>query len=176
MASMRIKGMTEFETMLTRLGDASDATARQALYKAAGIVADAVRQNLENLVEELPVHSGDRYRYLQPDQMYTGVPSQEKQDLLAGLGITPIDVDDHGVYNVKIGFEADTGNERGYDSQPTEKYPKGRPLMMLARSIESGSSVRPKQPFFRPAVNAVKNQAVEAMKKTITDAAEKIVK
>ena len=176
MASLEIKGMTEFEVKLARLGDMADAAARAAVYKAAGIVADAVRQRLEGLEEELPVHAGDRYRYVPPGGSFRAIPSQEKRDLLAGLGVTPISPDEDENWNAKVGFEARTENQKGYDGQPTKKYPKGRPLLMIARSVESGTSMRPKQPFFRPAVDESKKKAVEAMNQAIVAAQEKIMK
>lgn len=174
MAIFEIKGLTEMELKLSKLGTREAQAANEALYAGAAIMCNAVRQNLENIREELPRRPGVRYRYLQPGESYTGVPTRQKRDLLAGLGITPVRPDKNGDPNIKIGFEAETDNARGYDSQPTRKYPKGRPLMMLARSIESGTSIQPKEPFFRPAVEETKEEAVEAMNRVVNAALEQV--
>ncbi len=182
MASFSVKGLAEYETMLSRLAEQSDAVAIRALQAAAKPVADRVRRNLENLQEDFQPRPDAPYRYLSElseggRQSYTGIPPHQKEDLLEALGITPVKVSEDGTYNVKIGFEStQSGNVKGYGSQPTETYPKGQPLLMIARSVESGTSIQPKQPFFRPAVEATKKQAVEEMNRVISEAAEKIMK
>jgi hypothetical protein len=50
----------------------------------------------------------------------------------------------------------------GYNGRPTKKYPNGVPVPMIARSIESGSSVREKNPFIRRAYNNAKSKAQQA--------------
>ena len=67
-----------------------------------------------------------------------------------------------GYYNVKLGFD-------GYDNVKTDSYPHGRPIMMIARSLESGSSVREKHPFIRPAINSSKKAALEACQRIIDE-------
>ena len=46
---------------------------------------------------------------------------------------------------------------------------------MIARSVESGSSVRDKHPFVRPAVNAAKAEALKACEKVIDEETKKIM-
>lgn len=70
-------------------------------------------------------------------------------DLLDSFGIAPPDVDRLGNTNTKIGFE-------GYDR-------KGVPNALKARAMESGTSTQPKKPFVRPAVNKMKQKAIEEM-------------
>lgn len=60
--------------------------------------------------------------------------------------------------NVKLGFD-------GYNGMKTKKYPKGQPNVLLARSIESGSSIAKKRPFVAPAVRKTKKAAEETMAK-----------
>ena len=78
------------------------------------------------------------------------------------LGITPVTMDRDGFWNAKIGFE-------GYDA-------KGVPNQLKARVMESGTSKIQKRPFVRPAVNATKKAAVEAMQRVIDEETEKIMK
>lgn len=88
--------------------------------------------------------------------------TQSTGALAESLGITPVARDRDGVWNVKIGFD-------GYDA-------KGVPNQIKARVMESGSSKVQKRPFVRPAVNATKKPAVEAMQKVIYEEIEKTMK
>ena len=159
MASCTIKAGDDWARKLSQLGAQADAVAARAVAKGAGIVADKIRSNLAALREDFNP-SKRPYHYLVGDEKYTGIPDYQKQDLLDSLGVTPIKVDENGVINAKIGFD-------GYGSQPTVKYPQGLPNPLAARATESGSSVRPKQPFIRPAMQASKKKATEAMQEVI---------
>ena len=89
--------------------------------------------------------------------------SQESTGALAeSLGITPVSTDRDGVINAKIGFD-------GYDE-------KGVPNQLKARVMESGTSKIQKRPFVRPAVNATKKVAEEAMQRVIDEEIEKTMK
>ena len=87
---------------------------------------------------------------------------QSTGTLAASLGITPIQTDRDGFINAKVGFD-------GYDE-------KGVPNQLKARVMESGSSTVRKRPFVRPAVNAAKKAAEEAMQRVIDEEIEKIMK
>ena len=171
MADFKIHGMEEMELMLSKLARDAEPTARQALREAAAVVAERVRENIERLGEDRQAqpYPAQQYRYLPEGGRFGGIPPHQKEDLLEGLGITKVGVDNNGDYTVKVGFE-------GYGSQPTAAYPQGQPIPMIARSIESGSSIQPKQPFFRPAVQSTKKRAVETMGSVIEAAQEKIAK
>jgi HK97 gp10 family phage protein len=89
-----------------------------------------------------------------------GVLSSEATgELVASFGVTPIERDKDGNWNAKLGFD-------GYDS-------KGVPNQLKARVLESGSSRQQKKPFVRPAVNATKKQALDAMRKVIDEETRK---
>lgn len=153
MAKMTIKGPEEYMAKLTKLGKYSVKICEDAVRVGGGIVADEVRSSLKSLPE-------DKFRLLRGNEKFSGVPKNQKQDLLDSLGITPVTTSRDGVINVKIGFD-------GYGSFKSKKYPNGVPNPLLARSIESGSSVRQKTPFIRKAVNRSKKRAIEEMGKSI---------
>lgn len=161
MARMKFNGLKEYELRLSKLAAGSEEIAKKAIYEGANVVADAIRKNLEALPDE-------KFRYLRGDDKFTGLPEQQKKDLVASFGVTPIDEQD-GIYSAKIGFD-------GYGSITTKKYPQGIPNQLLARAVESGSSVRQKTPFVRPAVNASKAKAEKAMADTIDKEIEKLMK
>lgn len=127
----------EFALALSRLATNSDEIAKKAIYEGAKVVADKIKSNLE------------------------GVLSQEAtSDMLESFGVTPIQRDNEGNWNAKIGFD-------GYDS-------KGVANQLKARTLESGSSHQQKKPFVRPAVNATKKSAVEKMGQVINEEIQRL--
>lgn len=164
MAKIITRGAVEYGAALKML-ELTWAGNNDILEKAARAganpVADEIRKRLRSLPE-------DEYRFLGPGEVFSGIPEGQKQDLLASLGVTPAD-NHNGFVNVKIGFD-------GYGSFPTRAYPNGIPNALIARATESGSSVRKKTPFIRPAVNSKKKEAVEEMDKYITSSLKKIFK
>ena len=157
---MEIRGFDELELQLSKLADPE--ISKEVVQAGAQPIADQIRKNLEALPE-------DKFRYLNKGEVFTGVPKQQKQDLLDSLGITPPDIDFDGNTNIKIGFD-------GYGKIPTKKYPKGVPNRLLARAVESGSSVRKKTPFIRKAVNKAKKLAEAEMQKKLNEHIEIIMK
>lgn len=143
----------EYISKLSKLGNASADICKKTVKAGANPVANEIRKSLQALPE-------DTFRRLGNDEKFSGVPSAQKKDLLDSLGVTPVDIDRNGIINVKIGFH-------GYGSYKTNKYPNGLPNKLLARVVESGSSVRKKTPFVRKAVSRVKDKSLEAMKESI---------
>ena len=161
MARITFKAGEDWALKLSALATRSEGVAKKALYEGAKVVADKIHGNLSALPTE-------KYRYLQSGEQFSGLPQDQKDDLLNSFGVTPIKYED-GCWNVKIGFD-------GYGSHPTRKYPQGVPNQLLARAVESGSSVRRKHPFVRPAINATRKQAVDAMQRAIDEECKKIMK
>lgn len=163
MAKIIYRGYTDFGKDLEKLEVAfagNNAILEKTAQAGAAPVADEIRRRLRNLPE-------DEYRRLNPGEVFTGIPSGQKQDLLDSLGVTPPQRDRKGFVNVKVGFD-------GYGSFPTRAYPEGVPNALIARAVESGSSVRKKTPFVRPAVQATRKEAVDEMDKSIRQELEKI--
>lgn len=132
----------------------------QAVAKGAAPVADEIRKRLDAVPE-------DTFRRLAENEKLHSLSNSQKEDLADSFGLTPIGRDRNGFINTKAGFD-------GYGSFPTARYPKGVPNALLARSVESGSSVREKSPFVRPAVNATRKKAIAAMEESIDDDLKKI--
>jgi len=133
-------GIDKYIQQLTNLEFQSEEMIGHAIYKGADIVANAIKANIQAL----------------PASACTDV---EKAGLLSGFGIAKMR-DENGYFNVKAGFD-------GYNADVTKKYPKGKPNSMIARSIEGGTSWRPKHPFIAPAVRATQAQAEQAMAEEI---------
>lgn len=157
MAKISFKNSEKFFSQLQSLERtyAKDETLEKAVHAGAAIVADKIRDNLEALPEE-------PFKRLQPGEIFHGIPKGQKKDLVDSFGLTPIDRDRAGFVHTKAGFD-------GYGSYPTETYPEGVPNQLVAAAAESGSSVRAKTPFVRPAVNATRKKAIEAMEKVVDE-------
>ena len=163
MAKILYRGFHQYGDALRQL-ELSFAGNNDILMKAAEAGADPVADEIRRRLEALPE---DEYRFLSGGEVFTGLPEGQKRDLLDSLGVTPPQRDRKGFVNVKVGFD-------GYGSFPTRAYPEGVPNALIARAVESGSSVRKKTPFVRPAVQATRKEAVDEMDKAIRQELEKI--
>ena len=161
MAKITFPGLTDYELMLSKLEDSTDEMIGKAVYAGAGIVADAIKEN----IKALPIVRGYG---TEDDPLPGGVTAPQKAWLIDGLGIAPMQ-NDMGYLNVKIGFD-------GYNATETEKYPFGQPNQMVARGVESGTSWKKKKPFVRPAVNKSKDRAEAEMARILDEEVKKIAK
>lgn len=152
MAKFQFKGLETYAEYLQRIGANSKEICGAGVYAMAEVVADKIRANLDALPTINEAEAVNTFRKKQK----ASLTSAQKKGLQASLGISKIE-NDNGYWNVKIGFD-------GYNKVKTQKYPNGQPNAMIARATESGSSVREKMPFVRPAVNATQKMAIEAAK------------
>lgn len=146
MAKFKITGLDAAFSALGELSEESEGIAKMCVYDGAGIVADAVKRNINGLPTRNPKEHTRRPRGATPD---------EKAALAKGFGIATMRTGG-GTVETVLGFD-------GYDGHPTKKYPKGHAISMIARTIESGSSWLNKTPFLKPAFNSSKAAAEEAM-------------
>lgn len=162
MARVSFKGHADYALRLRELEHtvAGGEMLEDAVKAGAKPVADEIRNRLEKLPE-------DEYRRLEDGEIFTGLSEGQKRDLEESFGLTPVDRDRRGFVHTKAGFD-------GYGSFPTKSYPKGVPNQLLARAAESGSSVRQKTPFVRPAVNATRKEAEAEMDRVIREKCEEI--
>ena len=160
MATLKFKGLEEYELRLSQLGKNIGKVAGRATYEGAKIMADEIKKS----IEALPVVSG--YGTDQ-NPLPGGVTISQKKGLIEGFGIAKLQ-NDGGYYNVKIGFD-------GYNSVKTEKYPQGQPNQLVARGVESGTSWKQAHPFVKPAVARARKATEQAMADTIEEETNKIM-
>lgn len=165
MARMTFKGTEEYALRLSKLGDSMETVAGKAIHGAAGLVADAIQANIAALPEVDEKYNVIAYRR----GIKSKLSSKQKEGLKESFGITKMEKDQNGYYNVKLGFD-------DYNGIKTKKYPKGQPNQLIARVAESGSSYMDKTPFVRTAVSAIRKKAVEQMQHVIDEETEKIMK
>ena len=152
MAKLSFPGLSEYELVLSRLGEKTEEIAGKAVYEGTAIVADEIRKGIEGL----PIVSGFG---TEEKPLPGGVTQSQKKGLLNGLGISKIR-NDYGYINVKIGFD-------DYNSTMTKKYPNGQPNALVARGVEGGTSWKQKHPFVRPAVSRSKKASEKAMQEAL---------
>ena len=141
-----VKGGDDFSALLNGLaGDQTIAVMKAAVYAGAGVLADAIKSEIQNLPED----SGYKPKGVKRNVVGTN----DKKMLQERLGVSRIDA---------TGDKADAVvSFSGYNGRPTKKYPQGVPIPLIARSIESGSSVRQKNPFIRRAFNNAQSNALQ---------------
>jgi len=147
LAKMTFKGLDEYERQMLKLLKISEDCIRRAVYEGAGVVADAVRQNIESI----PIDN----RVSRKGEMLTGITEEQKDGLREGFGISSM-LNEKGYVNVKIGFD-------GYNSMETNSYPAGQPNSIIARSVNSGTSFRQRIPFVDSAVSAKRAECEQKM-------------
>lgn len=161
MAVIRFDGIDDYISQLQKLNTNTNEIIGKAIYAGAGVMADAIKQN----IRALPVVTG--YGTTEKP-LPGGVTSVQKSGLIDGFGISHLQ-ETQGYLNVKLGFD-------GYNRTKTEKYPKGQPNQLVARGVESGTSWKKKKPFIRPAISKSRKQVEETMKSTIDEEINKIMK
>lgn len=163
MGKITIYGLKNFSDTLKKLENLEE-IAGKAIYEGANIVTNKVRENIRALPSAPDVEGIKAWR--------AGAPAlitvKEKIGLIDSLGIATMQ-NNGGVYDVKIYFD-------GYNDVKTKTYPKGQPNALVARCIESGSTISPAHPFMRPAANAVRKQAQKKMGEVVKEEIEKLQK
>ena len=153
MAKISFHGCDKFGSVLgyweTRMLD--DNALKRVVRRGAAVIADALRV----AINQLPTRE-------KGDGSSTGITKKEREHLVKHFGVTPIRRDRDGFLHAKIGWD-------GYVGRPQKGFPRGFPVPMMARAIESGTSWRDKIPFVRNAVKKYKPLAVEEMQKALDE-------
>lgn len=160
MPSIKVDGLDDVFAMLKSIGGDIESVQKQAVYAGMAVIRDEVVRQ----IEALPEQRG----YLPKDKLPRDVITpREKEQLLKHIGIAQMDNKD-GTVSTRISFD-------GYTNIVTKKYKKGLPAILVARSINSGSSVRSKHPFMRNARAASKAKALAAAEEAARNALAKLM-
>lgn len=161
MARFEFSGINNYISQLNKLQQSTkDGVVGKTVYAGAEVVADSVRR----AIQALPVGDGRA----QGGGLVDTVTLPQKAGLLDGFGISRMK-DDDGFVNVKLGFA-------GYNATRTEKYPRGQPNALIARSVNSGTIFRKKTKFVDKAVRSARKSAETAMDAACSREIEKIMK
>lgn len=159
MPSMKVDGMDDVFAQLKAIGGSIENVQKVAVYTGMAVIRDEVVRQ----IQALPVQNG----YIEKKDLPRHVITDREQDqLIKHIGIAHMD-NKNGTVSTRISFD-------GYTDIRTKAYPRGLPAVMVARSINSGSSVRTKIPFMRQAQAAAKNKAIEAAADAAREALQKL--
>lgn len=164
MGKITIYGLKDHIDFLDKLSTETEAIFGKAIYDGAEIIADRVRENINALPAVNDLEGLKAWKEKAPAPLTI----KAKMGLQDGLGIATMQRTG-GTMDVKIGFD-------GYNSLKTKKYPNGQPNALIARSIESGSSIAEKHPFIRPALNATRKSAQKKMADVVDQEIKKLEK
>ena len=143
--------LEKYNQKIYALGAEAQAYIEQAVKEGANPVADAVRAGIDGI----PIDD----EYHKKGEIRAGLRKIQRTGLSYSLGVAPIR-NDNGFINVKVGFD-------GYNRMSTKQFPGGQPNAMIARSIESGTSIMQAHPFVGPAVSKTRKQAEKIMEQSI---------
>lgn len=160
--TIKTEGIEKLERMLGQLGDKAQDVASVALYKGAGIVADAFKAAVNSIHAE-PQHKKNR----PPEKTPARWPTPEEKAALAGkTGIAKFKNDGSEI-NTIVGVT----RSAGYVQIGSRK----KPVIEIARAINSGTSFMHKQPVFRKAKTKCRKTAQDTIASTAEEMFNKII-
>ena len=159
MAKFQFEGVDKLVEQYSKLEKNTDEVIGRAIYEGAAVVMKAVESAVDGI-------STDN-RFGTAENPVSGPTTIQKIGLQHALGIAKMR-NDNGFRNVKIGFD-------GYNNVKTKRWPQGQPNMMVARSVESGTSWMQKQPFMRKAEQSSRSQCEKVMGETVDKEIQKLI-
>ena len=145
MATISFEGLDNVITLCEMTYRQTSKIVGKSIYPGAKVMLTAAEKATASIITD-STHTS---------KMRVGPTEQQKQGLIESLGVAPIRRDDWG-WNVKIGYD-------GYNGIVTKKYKKGQPNIMIARSVESGTSFMYPQHFMERAVESTRKQVEETI-------------
>lgn len=155
MASLFIDGLDEFINAFDGLYNAVDDINSEALFKGAGIIADGIDEQINNIPNSSLLNE------------------REREDLHKGLCVGE-HIHNNGQLYTWVDFAGYTAWK--WDGDKSGKYDQGIPIRLIARSVSRGVQTnnihRQGCPFVQKGFKAKKKEAEEEMKHIIEDAFE----
>lgn len=159
----RFKGMKEYVKKIENLSNSFNAEVciENALKEGSAEVAKVTKAELEGLPTD------DR-RWATSDNKRRGVRSVEKKFLINEFGLTPLE------WKQKINYvDMKTGVDKGrLDYKNSDSYVYA---VVLARSLERGTSFMEKNPVFSRGSRKGRKPCVEAMQKSFNEDIERLM-
>lgn len=145
MATMTFEGIDDLITLCELTVQRTKKIVGRSIYPGAGIMYQEALRATQNIITDSS-HT---------EKMRRGPTEAQKQGLIESLGIAPMRTSEWG-YNVKIGYD-------GYNGLPSKKNAKGQANIVIARSVESGTSFMYPQHFMQRAVERARKRVEDAI-------------
>lgn len=161
MASIKFEGLEEFINLCIFTDKQLDRIVGRTIYPGGRVMSSAIQASMRNIrtSEEYQKNARQYGRKIMPTKRQVAA-------LIESFGIAKIRKNKYG-YNVKCGYD-------GYNDIVSERWPKGQPNAMIARSINKGTSFMMAQPFMDAAVSSAEGATIEAMKNQFDHEIDKI--
>lgn len=153
------ENLDKLVSQLQELSNKSEDMCKRAIYRGGGVVGDEMKKQIQG-IPVVPDHDHG-------EGVITGGTRAQIEGLIESMGLAPIQHYGRGL-NTKVGFD-------GYNKVITKKYPKGQPNMMIARSINAGTSFRNKYPFVERSARMSKDEAEAIMAASLQKSIDDIV-
>ncbi|HIU49729.1 MAG TPA: hypothetical protein IAD22_01780, partial [Candidatus Limousia pullorum] len=101
----------------------------------------------------------------------TKYESRSTGELEDSLGVAPMDVDEKGNYNIKIGFNEPRRTQ--YEAKGKRSYNTATNAM-VANVLEYGKHGQPAKPFLKPAISSSRSRCKKAMIDTFNEEIKKL--
>ena len=137
MAKITIRMPTIFMDQLVKASEKTDTAIPKALEAGGKVVFEKMKSNLSSVIGR-----------------NTKNKSRSTGKLLAALGVSPVKVNDGGVYDVKVGFSEGRGDANN---------------AMLANLLEYGKHGQPPKPFLKRTKSSSRNPCIEAMQSVLKE-------
>lgn len=154
MSLKTIKMPDELLDKLSKLGKNTDMIAKKVLEAGGEVMVKKIRENLSSVVG-----SGTKYK------------SRSTGELEESLGIAPMDVDENGNYNIKVGFNEP--RRKQYEAKSKRSYYTATNAM-VANVLEYGKHGQPAKPFLKLAISSSRSQCKKAMIDTFNEEVKKL--
>ena len=196
---MKTDGLDNVFVMLKDLEEKANFVASMGLYEGAGVLADAINEEAQNIKTE-PFH------YAAVAGVTTRLPSPEEKAIVTGTGAMGIAkfrkkvgaVDTSVGYNstgyapvnwnhmsskARTNYKVQSFKGKTHMTTSTLKaagvYQRGaqnaKPIGVIANAINSGTSFMKKQPFIRKGIAKGQTKAIEAIVERIESLYQKII-
>lgn len=154
MATAKVKMPDKHLSKLSKLGKNTDMIVEKVLESGGEVMVKKIRENLSSVVG-----SGTKYK------------SRSTGELEDSLGVAPMDVDEKGNYNIKIGFNEPRRTQ--YEAKGKRSYNTATNAM-VANVLEYGKHGQPAKPFLKPAISSSRSQCKKAMIDTFNEEIKKL--
>lgn len=163
MSHIRVEGMEEYLRLLDLNYKQLERICGRSIYPGAGYIYKECRRRLENIrTDDHLFKFAEQY-----NRKRRGITSRQKRGLIESLGIAPLRHKNGGIVDVKLGFD-------GYNDIVTNKFPKGQPNAMIARSLNKGTSFMEAQPFMDQTIEAARHPVEDKIEQQFYKELEKL--
>lgn len=154
MSKCEIKMPEKFLLKISKLGKETDKIVGQTLKVGGDIMLKSVKSHLKTVIGKDLKHK----------KRSTG-------ELVNSLGVSPDDVDNKGIHNIKVGFNEPRRNQ--YEAKNKRSY-YTITNAMIANVIEFGKSGQKPKPFLKPAKNKSRKACIAAMAEKLSEEINKL--